>query len=62
MFGEWHNYHHAYMWDYANAEMGSFRQYNPSKMFIDLMAVVGLVWGRKRAHRVWEAKKRMCAR
>ena len=39
----WHNYHHAYPWDYATSEYGASVQFNPSKMFIDGCAAVGLV-------------------
>lgn len=43
--------------DYAASELGVSAQYNPSKLFIDLFAKLGLVYGRKRATRVW-AKSR----
>merc|ERR1712232_270653 len=42
----WHNWHHKYPFDYAASEYGVSSQFNPSKLFIDLMAVLGLVWGR----------------
>mmetsp|Transcript_14350 Transcript_14350/g.36271 ORF Transcript_14350/g.36271 Transcript_14350/m.36271 type:complete len:643 (-) Transcript_14350:546-2474(-) len=57
----WHNWHHAFDWDYAAAEMGASSQFNPTKMFIDLMAKLGQVWGRKRAHHVWELRKQRWA-
>jgi len=49
----WHNYHHKYPYDYACSEFGVSSQYNPSKLFIDLMAFFGLVWGRRRATSAW---------
>ena len=57
-FGEgWHSWHHAFPWDYATAELGAMNQYNPTKMFIDLMSVCGLVSARKRATEIWELRK-----
>eukprot|EP00928_Gymnodinium_smaydae_P023902 TRINITY_DN1953_c0_g1_i6.p1 TRINITY_DN1953_c0_g1~~TRINITY_DN1953_c0_g1_i6.p1 ORF type:complete len:692 (+),score=131.28 TRINITY_DN1953_c0_g1_i6:36-2078(+) len=53
----WHNWHHAFDWDYATAELGPLQQYNPTKVFIDAMACLGLVWDRKRALKVWQARK-----
>ena len=32
----------------ATSEFGISSQFNPSKLFIDMLAAVGLVWGRKR--------------
>ena len=29
-----------FAWDYADAELGALQQFNPTKMFIDLMAMV----------------------
>jgi len=49
----WHNWHHKYPFDYAASEYGVSSQYNPSKLVIDLMASVGLVWDRKRATAAW---------
>jgi stearoyl-CoA desaturase (delta-9 desaturase) len=57
----WHNWHHAFDWDYAAAEMGAGQQFNPTKMFIDCMAFFGLAWGRKRAHQVWSLRKQRWA-
>mmetsp|Transcript_1545 Transcript_1545/g.2385 ORF Transcript_1545/g.2385 Transcript_1545/m.2385 type:complete len:611 (-) Transcript_1545:82-1914(-) len=45
----WHNYHHAYPWDYATSEFGAMYQFNPTKIFIDGCAALGLVYDRKRA-------------
>eukprot|EP00929_Paragymnodinium_shiwhaense_P049813 TRINITY_DN2511_c0_g2_i1.p1 TRINITY_DN2511_c0_g2~~TRINITY_DN2511_c0_g2_i1.p1 ORF type:complete len:694 (+),score=146.69 TRINITY_DN2511_c0_g2_i1:185-2266(+) len=53
----WHNWHHAFSWDYAAAEMGAQYQWNPTKVFIDVMAIFGLAWDRKRALGVWEQRK-----
>jgi len=50
----WHNWHHKYPYDYAASEFGIGRQFNLSKLVIDALAAVGLVWGRKRAMKAWE--------
>lgn len=49
----WHNWHHKYPFDYAASEFGISSQFNPSKLFIDILAAVGLVWGRKRGTAAW---------
>jgi stearoyl-CoA desaturase (delta-9 desaturase) len=49
----WHNWHHKYPFDYAASEYGISSQFNPSKLFIDVMAAVGLVWDRKRGSAAW---------
>lgn len=49
----WHNWHHKYPYDYAASEFGISSQFNPSKLFIDIMASLGLVWDRKRASSAW---------
>mmetsp|Transcript_8859 Transcript_8859/g.14744 ORF Transcript_8859/g.14744 Transcript_8859/m.14744 type:complete len:328 (-) Transcript_8859:27-1010(-) len=49
----WHNWHHKYPFDYAASEFGISTQFNPSKLFIDLLAGCGLVWGRKRGSAAW---------
>lgn len=53
----WHNYHHKFPYDYATSEFGIWKQMNPTKLFIDLLASLGLVWDRKRAVNVWERIK-----
>merc|ERR1712176_46676 len=53
----WHNWHHSFSWDYATSELGALQQFNPTKMFIDLMAFFGLAWGRKRASPCWSHLK-----
>jgi len=54
----WHNWHHKYPFDYAASEFGISSQFNPSKLIIDGMAVLGQVWGRKRALAAWEMGKK----
>merc|ERR1711972_642566 len=49
----WHSYHHKYPYDYAASEFGITSQFNPSKLFIDICARLGLVWDRKRATSAW---------
>lgn len=49
----WHNWHHKYPYDYAASEFGISSQFNPSKLFIDTLAQLGLVWDRKRASSSW---------
>ena len=44
----WHNWHHAYPFDYATSENGIFAQWNPSKIFIDVLAVFGQTYDLKR--------------
>lgn len=52
----WHNYHHAFAFDYATAELGALQQYNPTKVFLDACAL-GLVGRRQRGHRLWALKQ-----
>ena len=49
----WHNWHHKYPYDYAASEFGAASQFNPTKMFIDGCAGLGMVWGRKRGTGAW---------
>jgi len=53
----WHNWHHVYPYDYAASEFGITQQFNPTKVFIDGCAKLGLVTDRKRATQAWEQKK-----
>lgn len=53
----WHNWHHAFPSDYAASELGASDQYNPTKMFIDFFANLGLVHSRKRADKAWRKRK-----
>ena len=46
--------HLQYPFDYAASEFGISSQFNPSKLFIDMLAAVGLVWGRKRGTAAWD--------
>lgn len=49
--------HHKYPFDYAASEFGIGSQFNPTKMFIDGLATVGLVTNRKRATGAWAKLK-----
>jgi len=53
----WHNWHHKYPFDYAASEFGISSQFNPSKLLIDIMAALGMVWGRKRGSTAWTLGK-----
>ena len=53
----WHNWHHKYPFDYAASEYGILRQFNPTKLVIDIAASVGLVSERKRATAMWAREK-----
>eukprot|EP00397_Hematodinium_sp_SG-2012_P025325 GEMP01026445.1.p1 GENE.GEMP01026445.1~~GEMP01026445.1.p1 ORF type:complete len:517 (+),score=62.95 GEMP01026445.1:45-1595(+) len=53
----WHSWHHAFAFDYATAELGCLQQYNPTKFFLDCLAAIGLVTGRKRGTRMWNDRK-----
>ena len=53
----WHNWHHAYPFDYAASELGVSRQYNPTKLFIDVCMFLGLASKPKRALRVWKLRE-----
>mmetsp|Transcript_107715 Transcript_107715/g.343817 ORF Transcript_107715/g.343817 Transcript_107715/m.343817 type:complete len:456 (-) Transcript_107715:251-1618(-) len=44
----WHDYHHLFPWDYAAAELDSWDQWNPTKVFIDICGAAGIVTGRRR--------------
>ncbi|XP_058789170.1 acyl-CoA Delta-9 desaturase-like [Phymastichus coffea] len=46
-FGEgWHNYHHAFPWDYKTSELGSY-SLNMTNAFIDFMAWIGWAYDRR---------------
>ena len=53
----WHNWHHRFPYDYAASEFGISSQFNPTKLFIDAFASVGLAWDLKRATGTWERMK-----
>ncbi|XP_035669392.1 stearoyl-CoA desaturase 5-like isoform X1 [Branchiostoma floridae] len=42
----WHNYHHTFPYDYATSELGW--KVNPTTVFIDFMARLGLAYDRKK--------------
>ena len=54
----WHNWHHAFPFDYAASELGVSEQFNPTKLFIDIACGLGFAWGRKRALKNWEKRKK----
>ena len=41
-----HNYHHTFPMDYAASEYGA-KYFNPTKAFIDFMALIGLAYDRR---------------
>lgn len=43
----WHNYHHAFPWDYRASEYGT--KLNLTTSIIDILAFIRLVWDRKEA-------------
>ena len=53
----WHNWHHKYPFDYAASEFGASSQFNPTKLAIDMGAVLGMVSDRKRATAMWAREK-----
>lgn len=53
----WHNWHHKYPFDYAASEYGVDKQYNPTKLFIDICCMFGLASDRKRATGAWSKLK-----
>lgn len=42
----WHNYHHAYPYDYSTNEYGVL-QYNPTTLYLDVLHALGLVSNRR---------------
>merc|ERR1711991_434789 len=44
----WHNYHHTHPADYSAGELGWAGQFNPTTLFIDVCAAMGLVTERKK--------------
>ena len=54
----WHNWHHAFPWDYAASEFGIHAQWNPTKLFIDGCCMLGLATGRRRADKVWDRRQK----
>jgi len=54
----WHNWHHAFPFDYAASEFGVLMQFNPTKLFIDTCVKCGLAWETKRATSMWTLRKK----
>jgi stearoyl-CoA desaturase (delta-9 desaturase) len=54
----WHNYHHQYPYDYATSEFGILQllqllqQWNPTKLFIDIMYHLGLAYDLKQTNTI----------
>ena len=44
----WHNYHHAYPYDYRASEFGWMQEWNPTTLFLDGLALFGLIWNRRK--------------
>ncbi len=53
----WHNWHHKYPFDYAASEYGITKQFNPTKLFIDVCGFFGLASDFKRATGAWSKLK-----
>lgn len=53
----WHNWHHKYPFDYAASEFGIDKQFNPTKLFIDVCVSLGLASECKRATGAWSKLK-----
>lgn len=50
LMGEgFHNYHHAFPWDYSASELGIGHVFNPATAFIDFFAWMGWAWNLKKA-------------
>lgn len=43
----WHNYHHAFPWDYRASELGT--PFNPTGYLIDVLANWGVIYDRREA-------------
>ncbi|XP_017461277.1 PREDICTED: stearoyl-CoA desaturase 5-like, partial [Rhagoletis zephyria] len=51
LMGEgFHNFHHAFPWDYSASELGPLDVFNPATAFIDLFAKMGLAYDLKKAN------------
>ncbi|DBA00400.1 TPA: hypothetical protein N0F65_012931 [Lagenidium giganteum] len=56
----YHNYHHKYPSDYATGEWGIMSgQWNPTKLFIDICAVLGLATDMKRSRTAAATRERL---
>jgi stearoyl-CoA desaturase (delta-9 desaturase) len=45
----WHNYHHAYPYDYRASEFNWNSEWNPTTIVLDCLSFLGLVWNKKTA-------------
>ncbi len=52
-----HNYHHAFPWDYSASELGPLDVFNPCTALIDLWAKLGWAWDLKKVQPEVVAKK-----
>ena len=52
-----HNYHHAFPWDYSASELGPLDVFNPCTALINLFAYMGWAWDLKRVNPVVLDKK-----
>ncbi len=43
----WHNFHHAYPYDYRASEFSWAKEWNPTTLLLDGLGLLGLVWNRK---------------
>lgn len=43
----WHNYHHAYPYDYRASENNWNNEWNPTTLLLDGLSAFGLVWNKK---------------
>ena len=57
-----HSYHHAYPSSYTASEFGFPRDYNPTKVFIDAMAALGLAYDRKKPSKIRYSAERIAER
>ncbi|KAG3083500.1 Stearoyl-CoA desaturase 5 [Phytophthora cactorum] len=56
----YHNYHHKYPSDYATSEWGLLSgQFNPTKAFIDFMALIGQAYDLKRSRTASKTRQRV---
>lgn len=46
----WHNYHHAYPYDYRASEFSWNIEWNPTTLLLDAFSLVGLVWNKKKGN------------
>jgi stearoyl-CoA desaturase (delta-9 desaturase) len=53
----YHNYHHAFPWDYSASEFGYKDNFNPATAFIDFMCYVGLAYDKRMPSRETVAKR-----